>query len=152
PNTGASHAQRRHQMKHEPSTTSHTAAQAPPPLASTRATVAAPTSRVRNLRARTGALGLVWILVALTAACTGGTTASDAANSTRIVALSNRADLVSGDDALVAVILPKGVDASKVRVTVGDNDASQDFSASNWQALAPSLSTSYSRLDPTLNA
>src|SRR4051794_11019653 len=48
---------------------------------------------------------------------------------TKIEVLSNRADLVSNGDALVAVDLPAGTDASAVKVTVGDRDVSDRFAA-----------------------
>ena len=41
--------------------------------------------------------------------------------------LSNRADLVSGGDVLVAVRVPRGVDPADVRVTAGDRDVTQRF-------------------------
>jgi hypothetical protein len=44
-----------------------------------------------------------------------------------IAVLSNRADLISGGDALVAVGLPKGVDARAVRVQVGRRDVTSAF-------------------------
>nr|WP_281385990.1 DUF6351 family protein [Nocardioides luti] len=44
-----------------------------------------------------------------------------------IEVLSNRADLVSSGDALVAVRLPRGVRARSVEVTVGDRDVTHRF-------------------------
>src|SRR4051794_1450446 len=41
--------------------------------------------------------------------------------------LSSRADLVSGGDAFLEVVLPSGTDAHEVKVTVGDRDISQAF-------------------------
>src|SRR5215208_6830463 len=41
--------------------------------------------------------------------------------------LSNRADLISGDDALVAVALPRGARPSQVRMTLGDANVTGDF-------------------------
>jgi len=41
--------------------------------------------------------------------------------------LSNRADVISAGDALVAVKIPAGVDASKVRVTAGGRDVTSAF-------------------------
>jgi uncharacterized tannase-like protein DUF6351 len=43
----------------------------------------------------------------------------------RISVLSNRADLVSGGDALVRVTLPKGVKASRLRLTAGRRDVTK---------------------------
>src|SRR6476469_1976875 len=45
----------------------------------------------------------------------------------RIEVLSNRADLISGGDALVAVSIPKRLDAGQVRVRVGDTDVTRRF-------------------------
>jgi hypothetical protein len=50
-----------------------------------------------------------------------------AAGSPSIHVLSNRADLISAGDALVAVGLPAGVNPSKVRVTVGGRDVTGAF-------------------------
>ncbi|PZR65439.1 MAG: hypothetical protein DLM63_11820 [Solirubrobacterales bacterium] len=44
-----------------------------------------------------------------------------------IVVLSNRADLISGGDALVAVGLPSGVAPSRIRVTLRNRDISGEF-------------------------
>jgi hypothetical protein len=45
----------------------------------------------------------------------------------RIEVLSNRADLVSGGDALVRVTLPAGVTASRLRLTAGRRDVTKDL-------------------------
>ena len=45
----------------------------------------------------------------------------------QIKVLSTRADLVSGDEALVQVIPPPGASPSSVRVTVGGRDVTSDF-------------------------
>lgn len=57
------------------------------------------------------------------------TQVSQAAPARRLVVevLSNRADLVSGGDALVAVRLPAGVRADEVRVTAGGRDVTDRF-------------------------
>ena len=41
--------------------------------------------------------------------------------------LSNRPDLISGDDALMEVVLPAGADASQVKVSVGGKDVTAAF-------------------------
>src|SRR2546423_645226 len=41
--------------------------------------------------------------------------------------VSNRADVISGGDALVAVDLPAGTDPSTVKVTVGSRDVTDQF-------------------------
>ena len=43
--------------------------------------------------------------------------------------LSSRADLVSGGDTFVEVVIPTGTDPAAVRVTVGDRDVSDAFAA-----------------------
>jgi len=55
--------------------------------------------------------------------------ASDGGNGFRaqIVVLSNRADLVSGGDALVQVVLPAQVDPSTVRVSLNGTDITSEF-------------------------
>jgi hypothetical protein len=45
----------------------------------------------------------------------------------QLVVLSNRADLVSGGDALVQVVLPDRVDPSSVRVILNGNDVTSSF-------------------------
>jgi hypothetical protein len=45
----------------------------------------------------------------------------------KVEVLSNRADLISGGDALVRIRLPRGVKASTVRVRVGTRDVTRSF-------------------------
>ena len=45
----------------------------------------------------------------------------------RILVLSNRADLISGGDALVQVLLPPGADPSRARMDVDGRDVTADF-------------------------
>ena len=52
-----------------------------------------------------------------------------------IKVLSNRADLVSGGDVLLAVRLPRGLDADKVRVLVGDRQVTEDFRLSGRRLI-----------------
>ncbi|MFL6004018.1 MAG: DUF6351 family protein [Nocardioides sp.] len=78
------------------------------------------------MRARLMLLALVTALplaVGAPALSAGRTTASPLT----IHVLSNRADLVSGGDALVAIDLPVGVRASQVQVTVGTRDVTEAF-------------------------
>ncbi|HVL31983.1 MAG TPA: DUF6351 family protein, partial [Actinomycetota bacterium] len=49
------------------------------------------------------------------------------ADPVQIRVLSNRADLISGGDALVAIDLPEGADASDLAVTLGGTDVSDAF-------------------------
>ena len=55
---------------------------------------------------------------------TAATTSSTATGAVAIEVLSNRADLVSGGDALVRVALPAGVDPGELRLTVDGRDIS----------------------------
>ncbi|MGZ5417450.1 MAG: DUF6351 family protein [Nocardioides sp.] len=52
-----------------------------------------------------------------------------------IKVLSNRADLVSGGDVLLAVRLPRGLDADKVRILVGDRQVTEDFRLSGRRLM-----------------
>ena len=77
------------------------------------------------MRSRTGLL-----LTALVLALVAVPPASSGARVTRplvVDVLSNRADLVSGGDALVAVEIPDVVDPADVTVTVGDRDVTRRF-------------------------
>jgi hypothetical protein len=56
-----------------------------------------------------------------------GVPAASAAAATEIEVLSNRADLISGGDALVAVKLPDGIDPATVQVTLDGDDVSDAF-------------------------
>jgi hypothetical protein len=62
------------------------------------------------------------VLVACAAALLAAVPASAAAPAPRIEVLSNRADLVSGGDALVRVKLPKGAKPSQLRLTAGGDN------------------------------
>src|SRR5437588_9554898 len=44
-----------------------------------------------------------------------------------ITVLSNRADLISGGDALIEIVLPAGVDPARVRVDVDGRDVTAAF-------------------------
>ncbi len=74
-------------------------------------------------------MGRKWVgstvVVALLAL--GGAQAAVARDAVSIEVVSNRADIVSGGDALVAIDLPKGTNASAVRVTVGGRDVTRAF-------------------------
>src|SRR5438552_17662614 len=50
-----------------------------------------------------------------------------AANGFDIKVLSNRADVISGGDALVEIVLPAGVDPASVRVDVDGRDVTAAF-------------------------
>ena len=82
---------------------------------------------------------LVLVLVTLVASA-GGVVAIEAApDALQIVVLSNRADLISGGDALVEVVLPPDVAPDKVRVTVNGHDMTDAF------AVRPDLARTRSR-------
>src|SRR2546423_13992048 len=66
----------------------------------------------------------LWAPIFLLLVCTG---AASAAATMRLEVLSNRADLISDGNALVAVNLPKGASASDLKVTVGGRDVASAF-------------------------
>ncbi len=73
---------------------------------------------------------LAWALGAITLAslaALSGCESTDDREPLQLRTLNNRADLVSGGDALVEVVLPPGADARGLRVAVGGNDQSSAF-------------------------
>src|SRR3954469_15096022 len=74
---------------------------------------------MRNFRLRTAGIALLALSVVALAAMAGVVPASSPTAAPRIKVLSNRADLVSGGDALVRVKLPRGVKASRLELTAG---------------------------------
>src|SRR3712207_6640322 len=70
-----------------------------------------------------------WVLAALAAVCTVAPSAASAAPTSALTVdvLSNRSDLISGGDALVAIDLPAGVGPSSVRVTDDGRDVTSAF-------------------------
>src|SRR4051812_27137953 len=79
----------------------------------------APMVRGKTLCGLTAAISL---LVA-----TFGSASALAAGPLRIHVLSNRADMISGGDALVAVDLPRGAKPARVRVTVDGRGVTKRF-------------------------
>ena len=71
-------------------------------------------------------LALLMLVTPLTVAATASQEAV-AVGTLHVQVLSNRADLISGGDALVAVKLPKGVKVSAVQVRVGSRDVTRFF-------------------------
>ncbi len=73
----------------------------------------------------------VWLLVSQGVVAAGSPTqpalAPSDTSSTELRVLSNRADLISGGDALVEVVLPEGANPSKVQVAVGGRDVTSAF-------------------------
>ena len=70
---------------------------------------------------------LVGSVVGLSLLLAAGAAPALAADAPRIEVLSNRADLISGGDALVEVVPPSGVDAGALRVDVGGRDVTTAF-------------------------
>ena len=71
-----------------------------------------------------GALRLLLLLAVFGAVASPAALAREPVS---IDVLSNRAELISGNDALIAVNLPRGADASRVRVTLDGRDVSNAF-------------------------
>ena len=71
--------------------------------------------------------GAVAVVAVLSVLVTGAGTALGAPDPLTIEVLSNRADLVSGGDALVEVTPPRGVDAAQIAVTVDGRDVTPLF-------------------------
>ncbi|HEX5862229.1 MAG TPA: DUF6351 family protein [Nocardioides sp.] len=79
------------------------------------------------MRARLMLLSLLTALPLLVGTLPAASAGKTSAGQLTIRVLSNRADLVSGGDALVAVDLPAGVKPSQVQMTVGGRDVTGDF-------------------------
>ena len=79
----------------------------------------------------------------LTALFLGGAVPpASAAGTIEIKVLSNRADLISGGDALVAIVLPAGVSASSIKVDVNGRDITSAFAIrpnGNFEGLVSGL-------------
>ena len=79
-----------------------------------------------------------------------------AANPLALRTLSNRADLISGEDALVEVVLPAGISAADVRVSLAGADVIGAFKVRSdgrligyVEGLAPGSNTLYARVVST---
>jgi hypothetical protein len=81
------------------------------------------------MRSARSVLSAFVVFVAVVAGTGVGSGVASAAgvDSVRLVVLSNRADLVSGGDALVRVLLPAGVSARGVRLSLGGRDVTSMF-------------------------
>ena len=79
------------------------------------------------MRARHLAPLLVAVALALPPVAVAAAKSPDPTRRLTVEVLSNRADLVSGGDALVSVPLPTGVDPRRVRVLLGDRDVTDRF-------------------------
>lgn len=65
--------------------------------------------------------------VVLAASLTAPSNAGSPTSSLQIKVLSNRADLISGNDALVEIVVPRGARTKDLRVNVGGRDQSKAF-------------------------
>ena len=72
-------------------------------------------------------LGLLSVPAAVGQPLAGSASPQGNGGQPQIVVLSNRADLVSGGDALVQVVLPGRVDPATVRVSVDGRDVTSAF-------------------------
>lgn len=65
--------------------------------------------------------------IALLIGCTAGSASASSADPIKIDVLSNRADVISAGDALVAIDLPRGTHASRVKVTDNGRNVTNAF-------------------------
>jgi hypothetical protein len=79
----------------------------------------------RGRRLAVGALAASVVAACLGAV--GAASSASAASAVQVLALSNRADLVSAGDVLLQVVLPPGVAADGVQVRAGGRDVSKAF-------------------------
>ena len=66
-------------------------------------------------------------VIAAVALMAGGAAGAQAAGTLSVQVLSNRADLISGGDALVAVALPRGVNPASVSVSLNGSNVTGEF-------------------------
>ena len=89
----------------------------------------------RQVNGRTDAVGGLLVIVIVIAALAAGSAScatsagreTDDAGRYALSTLSSRPDMVTGGDALVGVTVPAGVDASTVRLRLGDRDVTDSF-------------------------
>ena len=89
----------------------------------------------RQVNGRTDAVGGILVIVIVIAALGAGSAScatsagreTDDAGRYALSTLSSRPDMVTGGDALVGVTVPAGVDASTVRLRLGDRDETDSF-------------------------
>ena len=75
-----------------------------------------------------GVARLFWVVAVMLASLTGGDFAAAAGSGSLAAAtLSNRADLISGGDALVEIVAPKSMDAGQITVRLNGADVSTRF-------------------------
>jgi hypothetical protein len=90
------------------------------------------TLKVKSATAILSSRSFVSIMLILGLVVAGGTGTYRAATThsalpLQINVLSNRADLISGGDALVQIVIPTGVSPASVKVTLGGNDITKEF-------------------------
>ena len=74
-------------------------------------------------------MAVIFMVAAVVVACGSSSTVSGGAGAAMIKVLSNRADLISGGDALVEVDPPPGMAASVLKVRLNGRDVTSQFSA-----------------------
>src|SRR4051794_9064376 len=82
---------------------------------------------VKSVRARLGVVVVLAATALVAPAVAQIGAARSAAGDPTISVLSNRADLISGGEALVAVGLPPGTDVQQIKVQLGTNDVTSQF-------------------------
>ncbi len=87
------------------------------------------------MRTRTELAVLALLAPLLVVLPTGSSAATPVKGRLAIEVLSNRADLISGGDALVAVRVPQGAKLSQVRVKVGRRDVTKRFDRAQGRKL-----------------
>ena len=110
------------------------------------------TQRPKRLAAAVTLIALVW-LGALGAGAESIARPVPASKLVTIRVLSNRADLISGGEALVGVFLPAGVDPATVTVTLDGRDVTRDFEPGRLAGLMQGVPAhNLPGLDPSANA
>jgi hypothetical protein len=108
---------------------------------------------IMTIRPRIAGAGLLTTARCLVAASLPASAALPAGEKLRILSLSNRADLVSGGDVLVELVLPGGIDLDEVKVTAGGRDVSKSFAvrdAGRVMGLVTGLGKGLNRLTAKL--
>jgi hypothetical protein len=96
---------------------------------------------------------MVKLLCAAVACTIAAVGTASAATPLRVDVLSNRADLISGGDALVAVELPAGTNPASVRMTLGSHDVTAEFARrqdGRYEGLVTGLALGANTLTATL--
>ncbi len=72
-------------------------------------------------------IGFIFSVLLLISSCGGRSDSDGEQQQLRIHLLSNRAELISGGDALVEILLPGGIDTRQISVMLNDTDVSNRF-------------------------